>query len=78
MIQRWYAAAAFSRARRVVGEVEYSPMGTVHAKCLGTPVTACGLPSSSMTKFFDLEFPVAGSENCEKCSAVTSKESRRR
>jgi hypothetical protein len=77
MSEPWYAAAAFSRARRVAAELEYSPSGTVHAKCLGTHVTACGLPSSSMIKFFDLPFPFAGAENCEKCAAVTSKDSKR-
>jgi hypothetical protein len=68
---RWFAVAAGSRLERVNGELVPRPQGVVHAKEMGTNLTACGLVTASMHRFWDLPFPVEKPTSCPDCRECT-------
>jgi hypothetical protein len=64
---RWFATAHTSVWRRAGGEWQAWPGSTVHAKHMGSLVTACGARSQTWPKFWHLPFPVMGSDICLPC-----------
>jgi hypothetical protein len=73
---RWFATATFWEDRDVRGSTLSRPASLVHAKRMGTIVTACGLPTTSWRKFYDLPFPVATGDNCPACRDATERSRR--
>jgi hypothetical protein len=59
------------RAGRAAGGVAASISGgPYHAKTMGTPFTACGLPASSWTKLWDIPFASSPQPVCDRCFDV--------
>ena len=72
----WYVACRFTTVRRVNAEYVPQASSMAHAKRMGGSSAACGEVVSTMTKLFDVPFPVAG-QNCPKCLDVVRAEGRR-
>jgi hypothetical protein len=77
MIVDWFVACRFTTIRRVNGENMPWASSMAHAKRMGTTTTACGEAASTMTKLFDVPFPIRG-ENCPECLAAVAEDQRRR
>ncbi|TIC80141.1 hypothetical protein E8D37_16210 [Nocardioides sp. GY 10127] len=46
--------------------------GLVHAKRLGTTVTACGMPALTWEKAYERAFPLPGAAACRDCHDVVA------
>ncbi|MCM0621692.1 hypothetical protein [Nocardioides bruguierae] len=46
--------------------------GLVHAKKLGTTVTACGMPALTWEKAYERAFPLPGAPACRACHDVVA------
>jgi hypothetical protein len=73
----WFVACRFTTVRRVGGDHRPWAGSAAHAKRMGTNLTACGQPATTMTKLFEVPFPIQG-ENCPECVAVVVTERRER
>jgi hypothetical protein len=72
---RWFVASQFSESRLSIkfGDAP-GPSGVVHAKEMGTRLTACGLDASSWTKYWELVFDPRAPEACPRCVAVAGEQ----
>ena len=59
-------------ARAVGGGAAAVTGGPFHAKTMGTPFTACGLPASSWTKLWDISFARAPQPTCPRCFDIVN------
>jgi hypothetical protein len=61
------------RVARAVGGVAAAVSGgPFHAKTMGTPFTACGLPASSWTKLWDIPFAQSPRPVCAHCFDIVN------
>lgn len=67
---RWFVASHSAKVVLRRGAFELVPTSTVHAKEMGTTVTACGRPAGTWRKLWDVPFPRAGRDVCEECQAL--------
>lgn len=72
----WFLACRFTEPRLVRGERVPWPTSVAHAKQMGGITTACGHAALTMTKLWDVQFPIRG-ETCQACLDVVV-EARRR
>jgi hypothetical protein len=66
----WFATSMGFRWVARNGGYDLEPLGVVHAKCMGTTMTACGMSSSSWKKFWDHPFDAVvrpGATVCPAC-----------
>jgi hypothetical protein len=73
----WFVACRFTTLRRAEGDHRPWAASTAHAKRMGTTVTACGQPAATMTKLFEVAFPISG-QNCPDCLAAVRDHERAR
>jgi hypothetical protein len=62
----WFVCAPFAQ-RSAAGGRAVTPRGTVHAREIGSPTTACGTPAQSWQMCFDQPFRVVGADVCRDC-----------
>ena len=67
---RWFVTSQLAEPRTVDGCSEESPASLVHAKRMGSTVTACGIRATTWPKFFALPFPLPGRVVCAGCVAA--------
>lgn len=60
----WFTSAPFAAHG---GPGTRRPWGTVHAREVGSPATACGTPAQTWRMFFDQPFRVVGPDVCRDC-----------
>lgn len=71
-MNRWYVVA---RDYQWDGEQAWSdkvPFSLMHAKEVGTHLTACGQRCESWMKWYDLRFAAGGRSMCPECSRVVN------
>lgn len=66
---RWFAAAHTVRWEMATGGPPGRLVSTVHAKQMGSTVTACGMSTVSWPKLFGIRFPLARADTCRVCAA---------
>jgi hypothetical protein len=66
---KWFVTSQSTRPQMVDGRLVDWPSSLVHAKRMGSTVTACGLNASSWRKLFHVPFPPARTETCKECVA---------
>ena len=69
---RWFASCAFgTRARD--GRLRPNPAHLVHAKEIGTVLTACGVSAASWPRFWNTPFLAVGDlRRCPRCVDVVT------
>jgi hypothetical protein len=77
---RWFVTAPNGRWAPVRGydKQEWVPTGTVHAKTMGTTLTACGAMADTWSKFWDQPFQSVTVDACQACRAVVAYDERER
>lgn len=69
-VNRWFVVAESSR-RQDDQEVVLAPTSKIHAKEMGTLVTACGIRCESWPKWWDQPFPLdLDSDSCLRCREI--------
>lgn len=76
---RWFVTSQLAEPRLVDGRPEERPASLIHAKRMGSMLTACGTPATTWPRFFGLAFPAVGGVVCRDClNAVRTSEGARR
>ncbi len=66
--RRFFSTAQYYRPVTLARDGAYfEPTSVVHAKEMGTPLTACGLRADSWFKFWDEPFDTNSHEKCLDC-----------
>jgi hypothetical protein len=71
-LNRWFCAAP-RRRLTVAGEGHVVPAFNVHAKEMGTLLTACGVNAGAFIKFYDVSFLPIPEEACQDCVGVVTR-----
>jgi hypothetical protein len=68
----WLVATPHRRQTMSGSDIEWAPYGVRHARQIGTPKTACGLPALTWTNFHGMRFSPGDDRTCPACSRVVA------
>lgn len=70
---RWLVSTAHREVRLVGRTEQWVPVGTLHARRIGSLVTACGEQAEYWTNFYELPFVPGAVGTCRECVRVLSR-----
>ncbi|RHW28505.1 hypothetical protein D0Z08_01115 [Nocardioides immobilis] len=72
-LPRYFVSARHGRIERSAdGAGNWQPFGSHHAREVGAPTTACGLPAHDWRMFWELPFPSSTGALCHHCMAAVA------
>lgn len=72
-LPRFFVSARHGRIVRVGTEAgSWQPFGSHHARQVGAPTTACGLPAHDWRMFWELPFPSSPQATCQECLTIVT------